>query len=427
MDQMRHFAKIVFEQRKKKKMTQEALAALLGISPQAVSKWENGLGLPDVTLFPTLAAALGVSLEELFGVEEQNGEQGGLPGVYSGLPLVAKGERRACYTEKKLLEQNGEKLVFADGSEADLESGWASNCGAGELRIYKIEEISSVSRKKYSNGLKVLTKSVSGFDSIHLSIARSSKVFVKKSEDKKGRLEIRASEEFLEYTTVTCENRLLKVVVKSRNHGNREDEKGEIFLFVPFESGKLLHVSLYGDCCARVESDFERGELRISGSGAFELGSFSECLTASIAGSGDIKGKNCLGSSKLRISGSGMMKFERIENANLGIAGSGMVVSNATAGTTEAKISGSGGLALGEVSGELQMKISGSGELKAEGELDRLSFFVSGSGELHGDGLCVTDAELHSAGNGTIVIGRIKGRSCEKLSRRTTLKVAKRG
>ena len=104
-----------------------------------------------------------------------------------------------------------------------------------------------------------------------------------------------------------------------------------------------------------------------------------------------------------------------------------MIESNATAGKNEVKISGSGSLALGEVSGELDVKISGSGELKAEGELDRLRFDVAGSGELHGEGLSVTDAELHSSGNGTIIIGRIKGRSCEKLSRRTTLKVAKRG
>ena len=427
MDQMKHFARIISEQRKKKKMTQEALAAVLGISPQAVSKWENGLGLPDVTLFPTLAAALGVSLEELFGIEEQNGEQGGLPGVYGNLPLVAKGERRACYTEKKLLEQNGEKLVFSDGSEADLESGWVTNCGAGEIRIYKMEEISNLRYKKYSNEIKELTQSVSDFDSIHLSIARRCKVHVKKCEDKKGRLEIRANEEFLEFTTVTCENRLLKVVVKSRNHGSNEGEKGELLLWVPFESGKLLHVSLYGNCDAKVEPSFERGELRISGCGTFDLGSFGENLTASIAGSGEIKGKECLGSSKLRISGSGMMKFKRLENVNAGIAGSGVIESNATAGKNEVKVSGSGSLALGEVSGELDVKISGSGELKAEGELDRLRFDVAGSGELHGEGLSVTDAELHSSGNGTIILGRIKGRSCEKLSRRTTLKVAKRG
>ena len=51
--------------REKKGLTQAQLATSLGISTQAVSKWETGRGLPDISLIGALAAALGVSVMEL--------------------------------------------------------------------------------------------------------------------------------------------------------------------------------------------------------------------------------------------------------------------------------------------------------------------------------------------------------------------------
>ena len=52
--------------RKQRGITQEQLAQSIGISFQAVSKWENGIALPDITLAPTLASYFGVSMDELF-------------------------------------------------------------------------------------------------------------------------------------------------------------------------------------------------------------------------------------------------------------------------------------------------------------------------------------------------------------------------
>ena len=47
-------------------LTQEQLAARLGISAQSVSKWENAVAMPDITLLPMLAEVFGVSIDELF-------------------------------------------------------------------------------------------------------------------------------------------------------------------------------------------------------------------------------------------------------------------------------------------------------------------------------------------------------------------------
>ncbi|MBE6613516.1 MAG: helix-turn-helix transcriptional regulator, partial [Ruminococcaceae bacterium] len=54
--------------RKEKNVTQEAVAQAVGVSTQAVSKWENG-GLPDVELLPAIADYFGVSVDMLFGRE----------------------------------------------------------------------------------------------------------------------------------------------------------------------------------------------------------------------------------------------------------------------------------------------------------------------------------------------------------------------
>lgn len=47
-------------------LTQEQLASSLCISAQSVSKWENGITMPDITLLPALAEEFGVSIDDLF-------------------------------------------------------------------------------------------------------------------------------------------------------------------------------------------------------------------------------------------------------------------------------------------------------------------------------------------------------------------------
>ena len=51
--------------RKEKGLTQEELASHMGVSPQAVSKWENDQTCPDISALPKLSKLLGVTVDEL--------------------------------------------------------------------------------------------------------------------------------------------------------------------------------------------------------------------------------------------------------------------------------------------------------------------------------------------------------------------------
>ena len=53
--------------RKRLGMTQEQLAVRMGVSAQAVSKWENNLSCPDISVLPDLADVFGISVDELLG------------------------------------------------------------------------------------------------------------------------------------------------------------------------------------------------------------------------------------------------------------------------------------------------------------------------------------------------------------------------
>lgn len=53
--------------RKRLGMTQEQLAARMSVSAQAVSKWENDLSCPDISVLPDLASVFGISVDELLG------------------------------------------------------------------------------------------------------------------------------------------------------------------------------------------------------------------------------------------------------------------------------------------------------------------------------------------------------------------------
>ena len=79
--------KRIVHHRKRLGMTQDRLAEQLGVTAQAVSKWENDQACPDITMLPKLAEIFGITTDELLGIstvhqaevvteQEKNQEQG---------------------------------------------------------------------------------------------------------------------------------------------------------------------------------------------------------------------------------------------------------------------------------------------------------------------------------------------------------------
>lgn len=58
--------------RKEQNRTQQDLANELGVSSAAISKWERGIGFPDVSLIEPLATSLGITIAELFNRQLRN-------------------------------------------------------------------------------------------------------------------------------------------------------------------------------------------------------------------------------------------------------------------------------------------------------------------------------------------------------------------
>ena len=61
--------------RNEKNMTQEDLATILCVSMQSVSRWENGLNYPDISLLPKISQVFGVSVDYLLGIVKDDDEE----------------------------------------------------------------------------------------------------------------------------------------------------------------------------------------------------------------------------------------------------------------------------------------------------------------------------------------------------------------
>ena len=66
---------IIKKLRAEKNVTQEVIASAIGVTPQAISRWESENGYPDIELLPTLADFFSVSIDELLGYKLSEREQ----------------------------------------------------------------------------------------------------------------------------------------------------------------------------------------------------------------------------------------------------------------------------------------------------------------------------------------------------------------
>ena len=108
--------------RKQKDLSQEVLANYLGVSFQAVSKWETGTALPDVTLIPAIASFFGVSTDELFDFN--------LFEIEKNVKEIVNEHSKYYDTDKKKCEQ-----IIRDGLKKYPGNDVLLNCLVGVIPI----------------------------------------------------------------------------------------------------------------------------------------------------------------------------------------------------------------------------------------------------------------------------------------------------
>ncbi len=104
---------IICMRRQDKKMTQEEFASRLGVTSQAVSKWERGNGLPDITLVEGICRILDLSANTLLGIDDNKV-------VENRNLLMEKEIRNNMYAEPLLIDFGLETIpCIAEGLKTD--------------------------------------------------------------------------------------------------------------------------------------------------------------------------------------------------------------------------------------------------------------------------------------------------------------------
>lgn len=116
----------IAQYRKEKGITQEALAQLLNVTNQAVSKWESDQCCPDIQILPKLADTFGVSIDALF-------ERAATPIIQNDLPWEDDGDIRVVlYLGHQLLKSSrgaGDFVFRYEGPARNVISAVNVNCG----------------------------------------------------------------------------------------------------------------------------------------------------------------------------------------------------------------------------------------------------------------------------------------------------------
>lgn len=141
-----------------KTATQERLAKELNVSPQAVSKWENDINYPDISLLPDLARFLGVSVDELLsGASASTQESATAQGNAVAQEGAAVRENGAAQ-ESAAVKESGAEVVYVVDEEPfeDVDQGIATQSsgfsfgklfGKSMIKVEKNDEADSSKKK----------------------------------------------------------------------------------------------------------------------------------------------------------------------------------------------------------------------------------------------------------------------------------------
>ena len=129
-----------------KTVTQERLAKELNVSPQAVSKWENDINYPDISLLPDLARFLGVSVDELLSGASASTQETAAAQESTAEKSAAAVVSVAADEPAEIVEESAE---YADQGIATQSSGFSFGklFGKSMIKVEKNDEADGSKKK----------------------------------------------------------------------------------------------------------------------------------------------------------------------------------------------------------------------------------------------------------------------------------------
>lgn len=419
--------------RRCRNMTQGTFAEALGVTPQAVSKWETGSGYPDISMFPDIARILNITMDALFGaqpltdpaevdqtpvsgpmedcdagaeeavVEEEiagaaTEEYASVPSRYNGLDLIAVWGDVVCYADRSDVEIEGPRVIWGDDSFADLRSRQVVNHGRQTIILLNREAAQKSEPKRKLKRLKprelaqVLPGDLQGID-LDLDGMTNVRIRAAKEDAKAWSWFYDSNLDSRENIEVEARDGILHVRTLNRGGGRwnyLRKQKDRLLIWVPAAGIETLAV-------------------RVSGAGDIDCGVAS-------------------GDTRVEISGAGDCDLTRCEDLEVTISGAGDVDCDSAA-SLRARIRGAGDVDLKEIrGGDIDCRITGAGDVDIDGgTAGHLQLEATGVGEFDAPDLVVETASIRISGPSVVKLGRIIGRSEEQIGMLGSLRIRRRG
>ena len=128
--------------RKKSGLTQEELAEKLGVTFQAVSKWENAKSAPDILFLPTMADLFGCYIDELFSryIKTEIHYDLCTEFPWSDDEVI------------RILQTRGKKIIKVQENNSYLEVSFPKNCDETTRQYFKVEILGNIVCNSSING-----------------------------------------------------------------------------------------------------------------------------------------------------------------------------------------------------------------------------------------------------------------------------------
>lgn len=426
----------IAKRRKELGLTQEDLAAMLSVTPQAISKWERGGGLPDISLLPDIAVSLGLTMDELFGQTKSGPEEIHylFPEEYKGLKFVLSYQDLACYSDLEVQNKSEIFVSFVGGSTANLGTGELNFKGAGQIELVSADTFFEQYKKEYADqGISVLGQALSEISgSIVEGVSNLAEEILGEPVAEEGEFATERTQpnfEGIDCLRVESSGSLDFEIspnaegifrwgapsltdLQDRLEVFREGNS-LVFRYQAVQDWSFFKFDFWKKHTDKLRIELPRAQLRR--------------LELQIRGSSDVKSQVSFAESSLHITGAGDVEALDLGASDIRVSGAGDIKVHHL-GPAKIAVSGAGDIDIDEVSDKLEVSLNGAGDVSiGQGQLQHLALNMTGAGDFRGRNLTTETAEITMSGMGEAVIGHIKGQSRERVGRISRLKVLQRG